>query len=185
MSTITPGRHRARAVKAELGFTQTGKEQVAITFDLLDLPGQRIPYYGLFITEILGNAKRSQCDQTMEALRNCGWNTDDVSDLQGITDNEVELVIDTETNQRGESRLRVKFVNAPGSGSALKTVMPDAQKGAFAARMKAAALASRAKAPPPNPGSGQRPQNQQRGQQSPPPGAGDSWEPQDSDAPDW
>lgn len=178
--TITPGRHRARAIKAELGFTSTGKEQIAITFDLLDLPGQRITFYGLFITEILGKAKRSQCDQTMESMRNCGWSNDDVTDPQGITDNEVELVIDSETGDDGVTRMRVKWVNSPNSGSALKTVMPDAQKGAFAAKMKAAALMSRAKAPPP----GQQkkaPQNRQQ----PPPDAGDSWEPTDEDAPNW
>jgi hypothetical protein len=172
--SLTPGQHRARAVKAELGFTQTGKEQIAITFELLDLPGQRITYYGMFITEILGKAKRSQCDQTMEAMRNCGWKTDDVTDPQGISDNEVELVIDTDTNQRGESRLRVKWVNSPTAGSALKTVMPAAQKGAFAAKMKAAALASRAKMPAPSANGQSRPAN-----------AGDAWEPKDEDAPNW
>lgn len=175
---IEPGRYRARATGAEMGFTNAGKEQIAISFDLLDKPGQRVTWYGMFTTEITGNARVSQCDRTMESLRHCGWNTDDLSDLAGITDNEVDLTIDTETDLQGQPRSRVKWVNAAGSGGpALKNVMPDVAKRSFAAKMKAAALASRAKAQPSN---GQR-------KAAPPVGTGDAWEPEpkDDDAPNW
>jgi hypothetical protein len=157
-----------------MGFTNAGKEQVAVAFELVEQPGQRITWYGLFRTEITGQERISQCERTMESLRLCGWNTDDLSDLAGISDNEVELTIDHETDLKGETRARVKWVNAPGSGGpALKNIMPDAQKKSFAAKMKAAAIASRAKQPA------------QRRAQEPPHNAGDAWEPKDEDAPNW
>ncbi len=169
---IEPGRYKARATGAEMGFTNNGKEQVAVAFELVEKPGQRITWYGMFTTEITGNARISQCDRTMESLRLCGWKTDDLFDLAGISDNEVEITIDTETDLNGQPRSRVKWVNAPNSGGpALKNIMPDAQKRSFAAKMKAAAIASRAKAPAPR--------------QAPPANAGDAWEPKDEEAPNW
>lgn len=45
---IPNGTYRARATDAQLGETSTGKEQVAIGFELLQpgFEGQFIPYYG-------------------------------------------------------------------------------------------------------------------------------------------
>jgi hypothetical protein len=172
---IEPGRYKARATGAEMGFTNAGKEQIAIAFELTEQPGHRITWYGLFRTELVGQEKISQCQRSMEALRACGWKTDDLSDLAGITDNDVEITIDHETDQKGETRARVRWINAAGTGGpALKNVMPDAQKRSFAAKMKAAALASRAKMPAPSANGQQRPAN-----------AGDAWEPKDEDAPNW
>lgn len=141
---IDPGTYMARATGAELGYTSGGKEQLAIAFSLVDQPGQRITWYGGFSTEINGNAKKSPCERTFETLRTCGWQGDDLSDLSGIEENEVEIVIDIEADQNGVGRNRVKWVNAPGGGGpAMKNVMPPDQKKAFAAKMKGAALASK------------------------------------------
>src|SRR6185312_4767180 len=113
---------------------------------LLDLPGKRLPWYGGFSTEITGNAKKSPCERTFETLRTCGWQGDDLSDLTGIDANEVEVVIEIDTYE-GEERNRIKWVNQPGGGAALKNVMaPDARK-AFAAKMRGQALRSKGAAP--------------------------------------
>jgi hypothetical protein len=140
---INEGKYKARATDAKLGVAQTGNDTVAVAFELLDHPGEHITWYGYFTEKTV--------DRTMESLRYCGWQGDDVSDLTGISSNEVEIVIEHEEDREGKTRARVKWVNRAGSSKAqLKNEMNDAQKKAFAARMKGAALASRAKIPPKN-----------------------------------
>jgi hypothetical protein len=144
---IEPGKYRARATDAKLGVAQTGSDTVAVAFELLDQPGQHITWYGYFTEKTV--------DRTMESLRYCGWEGDDVSDLSGIDANEVEIVVEHEDDKEGKPRARVKWINRAGSSKAqLKTEMNDAQKKAFAARMKGAALASRSKIPPKDAGTG-------------------------------
>ena len=138
---IEEGRYRARATDAKLGVAQTGSDTVAVAFELLDHPGQHITWYGYFTEKTV--------ERTMESLRYCGWENDDVSNLSGISSNEVELVIEHEDDKEGKPRARVKWINKTGSSKAqLKTEMNDAQKKSFASKMKGYALASRAKIPP-------------------------------------
>jgi hypothetical protein len=125
---IENGTYRARAVFGQLGETSTGKEQVAVEFELLDLEGQpRITWFGYF-TE-----KTEQ--RTIEALRRCGWMGLDLTDLRGLDSNEVSIVVEAE-EYNGTWTPRVKWVNAPG-GMALKAPLMGAKASAFAARMKA------------------------------------------------
>jgi len=144
MSLLEPGIYRARAVTGELGYTNKGDEQIAVSFEILDQAGFRITWYGSFSTEITGQAKKSPVERTFETLRVCGWSGDDVSDLTGLEQNEVEVVIEINEWEGKESN-RVKWVNALGGGLALKNVMPPDAKKAFAARMKGQAIASRKK----------------------------------------
>jgi hypothetical protein len=146
MSHIVPGTFRARAVAADLGFAGTGTEQIAISFEFLDgeNAGMHITYYGFF-------TDRAR-ERTFESLRNCGWKGDDLSDLSGVGDNDVEIVIEME-----DDRPRVRWVNRLGGGLALGTRMTDEQKRRFAAEMRGYAVAFRkgtaapAAAPPPPP----------------------------------
>jgi hypothetical protein len=142
MSLLEPGTYRARAITGELGYTAKGDEQVAVSFEIIDQNGFRITWYGSFSAEISANAKKSPIERTFEALRTCGWQGDDISDLTGIEQNEVEVVVEINEWEGKESN-RIKWVNAPGSGLALKNVMPPEAKKAFAARMKGQAIASR------------------------------------------
>jgi hypothetical protein len=142
---LDPGTYRAHAIAAELGFTNGGDEQVAISFEILDHPGQRITWYGGFSTEIKGQAKKSPCERTFETLRTCGWEGDDLTDLAGIDSNDVEVVLEINEYEGKESN-RIKWVNSLGSGGpALKNVMPPDAKKAFAAKMRGQAIASRQK----------------------------------------
>jgi hypothetical protein len=130
------GHYRARAVGYQLGVAETGTEQVAVTFEVYDdeiAHGERITWYGYF-TEAA--AKR-----TLEALRTCGWEGDDVTELVGIDKHEVELDVVHE-NYNGELRPRVRWVNRPG-GPKIKRPMTDEQKRALAVRMKSLAMATR------------------------------------------
>lgn len=128
---IEEGTYRAKARRAQLGSTSTGKEQVAVEFEIAE-PQTRIVWYGYFTEKTV--------DSTIKALRTCGWQGDDLSDLAGIDANEVELVIEHERDDRGFPRPRVRWVNSTG-GLALKSALDPAAAKTFAARMKGAIVA--------------------------------------------
>lgn len=130
---IPAGTYRGRATEAQLGTTSTGKEQVAISFQLLTpgYEGQHLPYYGLFTDAAL--------EITVKALRACGWQGVDLSDLTGIDTNEVNLVVEHET-YNGVTRARIKWVN-DGTAGLLKNVLGDTERKAFAQRMRGAIAA--------------------------------------------
>ncbi len=127
------GTYRAKATNAQLAFTDGGKEQVAVEFEITS-PGQcfgeMITWYGYFTDKTT--------ERTIKGLRTCGWQGSDLSDLRGVSDNEVSIVIDEEEYQ-GKSRFKVQWVNALGGGGPKKP-MTDTEARAFAARMKGAVL---------------------------------------------
>jgi hypothetical protein len=133
---LDAGTYRARAVQWGLGETKAGKEQVAVEFVILDVdgtPGQHITWYGHFSEAAL--------PLTVAALRACGWAGLDLSVLEGLDTNEVELVIEHDTYE-GKTNAKVRFVNVPRTGGALlKAPLDDAKKKAFAARMRGAIAA--------------------------------------------
>lgn len=134
------GKYKARAADVGLGMTQTGKEEVAILFRITEgeLEGQVITWHGFFTD---GTTTR-----TIESLRNCGWQGDDLGvfctenhpSAEALLPYDVE--IDVKPNEyNGEIRMQVAWVNRPGSGGvALKTKLDPQQSKAFAARMKGA-----------------------------------------------
>jgi hypothetical protein len=134
---IEPGTYAAKALEAGLGVTSTGKEQVAVQFELAD--SQRITWYGYFTDKTRKG--------TFEALRACGWVGDNLADMTGITENEVELVIQHEPDQNGTARARVRWVNRPGGGGlAMAKPMDAASAAAFAESMRGAVVAHEAEA---------------------------------------
>jgi hypothetical protein len=122
------GEYRARSKSAALGTTKSGKEQVAVTFDLLDLPGQSITWYGFF--------SEAAFEIAMRGLRAAGFQGDDLSNLSSLQPGpECFLVVDHETYD-GKVRAKVKFINSGEGGIPLKAQLePDAAR-AFAAKMK-------------------------------------------------
>lgn len=136
------GTFRARAVEWDLGYTSTNKEQVAVRFELLDVDeGARyLTWYGFFTDKTT--------ERTLDSMRHCGWKGDDLFDLSGLGDNEVDLVLETEEDNEGKAHLRVRWVNSRG-GLALKDRMDDDARRTFAQRMKGAVLAHKKKAPRP------------------------------------
>lgn len=128
---LAAGTYRARPVRAALGVTGTGKEQIGVLFDLVDPPGERITWYGYF-TE-------GTFDRTIESLRAIGWSGTDLAEFQGDIvpqgfDREVELVVKQE-EYNGKVSAKVAFINS-GGGLAMKDVLaPDAAR-VFAAQMK-------------------------------------------------
>jgi hypothetical protein len=138
---IDKGTYKARAVEGALGFTSNDNEQVAVLFETIEPQPRRITWYGFF-TE-------ATSERTLESLRHMGWKGDDLSDLSGITDNEVYIVVDHEDYQ-GKTQARVRWVNSGAGGAlAMKATMDKARAQAFAARMKGAVVAQRQKMPKP------------------------------------
>jgi hypothetical protein len=121
-------RYAAKARTWGLGETDTGKEQVAIEFEILTAEAEfnHITWFGYFTEKTF--------DRTIESLRICGWEGNDLSDLQGLDKNEVELVIEDE-EYKGNLIAKVKWVNRPG-GLALKAPLTGDKAKSFAAAMR-------------------------------------------------
>ncbi len=136
---IPEGKYTARATGAyDFGHTEAGNEQVGVAFKITEGPhaGTVLTWYGYFNTE--DNIRR-----TMKALRVCGWTGDDVTRLEGITANEVTVVV--EVNEfNGRRTPRIAFVQS--AAVAMKSVMREQQKQSLAERMRGYAVASRAPA---------------------------------------
>lgn len=136
---LPDGRYKARALDMQLGLTAANKEQVGVEFEITDPDhaGIRLTWYGYFTDKT--------AERTLQSLRFCGWKSDDLTDSTGISDNEVELVIEAE-EYNGQKRPKIQWVNKLG-GIGMKSPMNEAQRKAFAQRMKGAAVKSRQAAP--------------------------------------
>lgn len=167
--SIPNGTYRARALPddVQFGYTKGGNEQIAVPVQITEgeHAGAVVTWFGTF-------AEGKATEITLKALRACGWSTSDLTDLAGLGANEVEAVIEWET-YNGVDRMKVKWLNTIGGGKVkLEQPMTDAQRKAFAARMKGAALAIK-----PVPVQTPAASSKARTNGAPPRGAGDSWEP--------
>lgn len=148
------GTHRARAVEWALGISSTGKEQVAVMFELVGGPHdtKHITWFGYFSDLTV--------ERTLESLRHCGWDSDSIAELDSLGANEVELVIEDETYE-GKTRSKVKWVNRI-SRLQMKEQMNAQQVAAFAAKLRGKTVASKQKygAQPAPSTNGRRPEQQ-------------------------
>jgi hypothetical protein len=133
MSLIPEATYPARAVEYEFGTSDNGTEQIGVSFRITqgDYAGRVLTWYGFFNTP--ENAQRA-----IKSLRACGWKGDDLATLTGLTENDVNIVVEVDDYQ-GKVTNKVAWVN--GAGVAMKNVMTEQQKKALAARMKGLILA--------------------------------------------
>lgn len=130
---LEPGKYYGHAVEAVLGTTSTGKEQIAVVFELDEPAGQRITWYGYF-TEATE-------ERTIESLRYMGWKGLDFSVFAygRLMPTEmmetVELVVEHEHGNDGIPRAKVRWVNR-SAGPAVKDPMDEQRAAAFATRMR-------------------------------------------------
>lgn len=173
---MTPnGTYKARATEGALGRTSAGKPQVAVAFTITEgeHAGSVVPWNGYF-------TEKTE-ERTLESLRHCGWNTDDLSNLAGISDNEVSIVVEVEDFETDTGEIRqaskVRWVNASGGGLRMKERMDDADAARFAQQMKAKVLAQKqkmqGKASATKPANGTKPASSARGASTDDP----SWDP--------
>lgn len=130
---IPSGTYKARAKEWALGMSQTGKEQIAVLFELADgeLAGQTITWFGYFTDNTL--------DRTLDSLRHCGWQSDSLADLDHLDTNEVEIVVEEDTYE-GKTRSKVRWVNRPSRLALKEQLNPQAIQ-AFAARLRGRTVA--------------------------------------------
>lgn len=131
---INPGKHRARCRSVQLGFSNGGKEQAAVEFDLID-PND--PDNGRSITSYMffhGGA----LEYTIANLRTLGWSGNDPATLPddcaaGKLGNEVDLVVVHDV-YNGKTSAKIKFINRIGAG--MKRPMDEAQRREFGAGLR-------------------------------------------------
>lgn len=147
MPHIAPGTYRATAIRATLGESKTGKEFVAVDFELDDGAATQIQWRGFFTEKT--------ADRTFESLRACGWKGDDLGDITFPDGNAVHLVIEDEEYE-GKTHSRVQWVNAI-RGPSVKGEMDANARKAFAAKMRGAIIAFDKKNPDAAPKGGDAP----------------------------
>jgi len=161
MSDLMPaGTYAARATgEYQVGRAGTGTEQAGVEFEFQDgdHAGKRLTWYGNLNTP-------ENIQRTMKSLRACGWKTDDITDLDGITENVVNVVVEID-EYKGERRNKIAWVN--GAGVAMKHVLSEGERLAFKEKMKGYAVASRGggAAPAASP----KPKNTRTAPKAPPP----------------
>ncbi|MDP2271236.1 MAG: hypothetical protein Q8K32_10930 [Archangium sp.] len=123
---------RSKAKSWALGVSSTGKEQIAVSFLLpadpgLELGERHLAWYGYFTD--------ATAERTIESLRCMGFEGDDLTQLEGLDKNEVELVIEDEEYE-GHLNEKIQFINKAG-GAMVKTPLVGEKAASFAAQMKA------------------------------------------------
>jgi hypothetical protein len=131
MGTIidTAGTYRAKLTSKEWCKSSKGAEQLALAFEVVD--GAQV---GNHITEFLSFSDAA-LQYTEKKMRTLGWTGVDLEDLSTLGSAEVDIVVQPEVWE-GNERMRVKFINAPGSIGTI-TPLGDGERKAFAARMRA------------------------------------------------
>lgn len=122
--------YRGKAREWALSETAKGDPMISILFGIStpDATHSVLTYRGTFATE-------KSADITIEALRTCGFEGDDLTHLEGLDRNEVELVVEDEEYE-GKPQPRIRFINRPRALN-VKQPMAEDKKRTFAAEMKA------------------------------------------------
>ena len=129
------GNFNARALSGVLCETKDSKPQVAIEFEFSET-GEKIGWYGQLSTD-------KSIPFTLKSLRNAGFLGTDLSEI-AFDGRECTLVIEEEEyeDESGtHTRSKVKYVNALGSGVAVKAPMDASKAKQFAATLKGQFLA--------------------------------------------
>jgi len=129
---IPEGEYQARAVTvdteeygpvwAQFGATETGTDQVAVTFEIISGPykGERLTWFGYFTEKAT--------ERTIQALRYCGLKGDDIMlAMEQPIDQEVQITIKHDT-YRGKTRAKINWINPPGGGGFKLKKSLDAEK---------------------------------------------------------
>lgn len=165
---LAKGKYRARAIEWSqvTEHAKTGTEEIRVLFQVTDegeFNGHHITWRGYF--------SEQTAERTIESLRYLGWSGDDVTNIQGLDANEVQIVVEHEEYQ-GKTQVKIAWVNRLASVY-VGQPMSDAKKMAFKDRMKGLVMATRqtsGAARQPAPGGPRPPAN--AGRQPPPAGSG-------------
>lgn len=133
---VPAGIHKGRGTMGiQYGTTTNGHDQIVIDLALSEL-GETVSTFLIF--------SDAAAPYAIERLRAMGWIGDDLSDLTGIDQNEVDVEVKYEMYD-GKERMRVQILTG-GGRVVLQNTMDDKGKKAFAAKFKGLAAASRSAA---------------------------------------
>lgn len=137
MTMLPEAKYKARAIEWSqvTAHEKTGNEEIRVLVEVTDgeHKGQQRTWRGYF-TE--GTAER-----TVESLRYFGWAGDDITDVQGLDANEVQIVIKHE-QWEGKLQEKIAWINRLSSVY-IGTPLDAAKKADFAKRMKGLVVASK------------------------------------------
>jgi hypothetical protein len=138
------GTFKAHVTDVGLGYTSTGGEQIVLQFTIDEGPcqGEQILWHGSF------SEKAEKF--TIKTLQTCGWTGIDISTLNEEDMPETVSLVIAEDEFNGQTKFKIKWINAMG-GLAIKSQMTQAQKTAFAQKLKGKLMAVQANLPKPKP----------------------------------
>ena len=123
---VPAGFYRGRAIEGSEDFGMSDKgEQLAL--------GVEIPSLSRRFTVFMSFSDAAM-KYSVEKLRACGWTGEDITNLAGVSKNEVDISVKYET-WKGEERMKVD-IYAGGGRVKLDNPLDERQKREFAARMK-------------------------------------------------
>lgn len=110
MSNLKAGTYRVKAVDHKFSKTKTGTDNIIVLLEVVDgeHEGQRIVWYGYFTSKTT--------EFTIEALKLLGWDGEDLTTLDGLGEGVAEAVVINSTDQNGNPKLEVRYINAIGGG---------------------------------------------------------------------
>ncbi len=133
---LPEGKYRAKAVGADFGVNENGKDYCFVGFEITagTHKDKTIGAWLYFSTD--ENKERS-----IESLRNCGctFPNGDITDSTGLGSREVELVVEHD-EYNGKVRAKVKWINKV-AGVGKDSMRPDERR-AFSAKMRGLVLAT-------------------------------------------
>ena len=150
---VQAGSYKARAVNGDFGTSKSkGTSYVRVGFQIVDGPfaGSTVTWDG-WITD-----KTRQ--RVVDSLAYCGctFPSDDFTDLTGLGDQEVEIVVEDNNYQKDDGTTveasRVAWVNSLAGSVSVDQRMGDAERARLRASMKGEILRAKSRAPSPAPG---------------------------------
>lgn len=112
---MKPGLHRGRVIAGILTETKAHREYVFLKLaDSADL-SDAVGWAGYFGDDI-GKDGKTSTERTTEQLRCCGWEGDDVRDLESCKRNEVEFNV-TNEEFNGNFTLKAGFIQPIGTAA--------------------------------------------------------------------
>lgn len=136
---IPGGVHKGRAIAGseQYGTSSGGHDQIVVDLSLTEL-GEQVSTFLIF--------SDASAPYSIQRLRACGWQGDDLSNLAGIDANDVDVEVRYEMYD-SKQQMRVQILTG-GGRVVLDKPLDDQGKRAFAAKFKGLAVASRAPASP-------------------------------------
>lgn len=149
------GTHLAHAALATLcTYGKNNQPCVSVEIVLADDPGTGDIWIG-WLGDKIGRDGLTTTERTTRALRTCGWEGDDLSDIKLPADNQIEIVVDDEEWEKDNgdvvTQRKIQFINPVGGGTARPKPMAasDAKKLAEKLKLKVGGKPTTQKKSPP------------------------------------